>query len=169
MKNKEIRVLFVCLGNICRSPAAEGAFLKLVKKENLESYFDIDSCGTSQYHIGSLPDPRTRQVAKQNGVYLTHKARQLRDSDLESFDFILAMDRKNLDDILSRIPTETDIAKVMLFAPFADYPKLEEAEVPDPYYGSFKDFEFVQDLVERSSIGFLKYLKENNKLDSISP
>lgn len=168
MNERKVRVLFVCLGNICRSPAAEGAFQQLIESQSLQNKFEIDSCGTSQYHIGSLPDPRTREVAKKRGIILKHKARQFRNSDFDTFDFILAMDQKNLDDILQRTPLDAHSKKVSLFAKFASVPGETLLEVPDPYYGTLEDFESVQDLVENSSLGFLEFLKKEGLISIVS-
>ncbi|TGL55611.1 low molecular weight phosphotyrosine protein phosphatase [Leptospira kemamanensis] len=155
MKDK-IKVLFICLGNICRSPAAKGAFQNLVKQKNLESKFVIDSCGTSGYHDGELPDPRTRKVALKRGIQLTHRSRKLKPSDFDEFDYLLVMDDNNFREVISLIKEETIKNKVFKFASFRtdDGPDI----VPDPYYGTEKDFESVQNLVEDCSDGFLKYL-----------
>ncbi|MFN3316607.1 MAG: low molecular weight protein-tyrosine-phosphatase, partial [Raineya sp.] len=91
-----MKILFVCLGNICRSPLAEGIFRKLVEEAGLREQIEVDSAGTSAYHIGELPDYRTRQVAEKNGIMLTHKARQFKKSDFDEFDYILAADKNNL-------------------------------------------------------------------------
>ncbi|PJZ70735.1 protein tyrosine phosphatase [Leptospira perolatii] len=154
--NSRIRVLFVCLGNICRSPAAEGAFLDLVKKRNLEHLFEIDSCGTSRYHIGELPDPRARQAARKKGFELVHTARQFTKRDFSEFDYILAMDRSNLKDLFGLASAEEDRKKVHLFRKFQKgQPK--ESEVPDPYYGTLKDFEEVLQIVIEASEGFIEF------------
>ncbi len=168
MKERKVSILFVCLGNICRSPAAEGAFQQLLESQGLQNKFEIDSCGTSQYHIGSLPDPRTREVAKRRGIILKHKARQLKDSDFDSFDFIMAMDQKNLEDILQRISSPEQRSKVSLFANFANEKKDHKQEVPDPYYGTLQDFESVQDLVEKSAKGLLEFLKTEGYISVVS-
>ncbi|EJO67796.1 MULTISPECIES: low molecular weight protein-tyrosine-phosphatase [Leptospira] len=158
-----IRVLFVCLGNICRSPAAEGAFLDLIQKRNLESSFLVDSCGTSRYHIGELPDPRTRQVARKKGIELTHRARQFRREDFKEFDYILTMDKSNQKDVLSLASSDEERKKVQLFRFFQKDSK-KDSEVPDPYYGTLKDFEEVQNIVSDAAEDFLEFLL-SRKLD----
>ena len=97
--DKKIRVLFVCLGNICRSPLAEGIFRYKIKKKGLSGHFEVDSCGTSNYHIGDQPDHRTSENALNHGIRLSHQARQLFFEDLKKFDYLLAMDRDNLRNI----------------------------------------------------------------------
>ncbi|XDD44562.1 low molecular weight protein-tyrosine-phosphatase [Leptospira sp. WS60.C2] len=155
MKEK-IKVLFICLGNICRSPAAQGAFENLVKKQNKEHLFEIDSCGTSGYHDGELPDPRTRKVALNRGIHLTHRSRKLRRIDLIDFDYLLVMDENNFQEVMSLTTEESIRKKVFKFASFRT--EIGPDIVPDPYYGGESDFEKVQDLVEDCSVGFLKYL-----------
>lgn len=158
-----IRVLFVCLGNICRSPAAEGAFLDLIQKKNLESAFFVDSCGTSRFHLGELPDPRTRQAARKRGIELTHRARQFRKEDFQEFDHILAMDKSNQKDILYFASTEEERKKVQLFRFFQKDSK-KDSEVPDPFYGTLKDFDEVQNIVSETAEDFLEFLL-SKKLD----
>lgn len=155
------RVLFVCLGNICRSPAAEGAFADLVQKKGLQDSFRIDSCGTSRYHLGELADPRTRQTARKRGIELLHKARQFKKSDFTEFDYILAMDRSNLKDLLALASGEDEKKKVHLFRKFQKG-QGGESEVPDPYYGTLKDFEEVQQIVSEASEGFLEFVLTRN-------
>ncbi|TGM79233.1 low molecular weight phosphotyrosine protein phosphatase [Leptospira levettii] len=155
MKDK-IKVLFICLGNICRSPAAQGAFENLIKKRNLDHMFEVDSCGTSGYHDGELPDPRTRKVALQHGIQITHRSRKLQSKDLQYFDYLIVMDNNNYNDVLSLMNDETLKNKIFKFGKFRT--DAGPDIVPDPYYGSEKDFEKVQDLVENCSTGFLDYL-----------
>lgn len=156
----QIKVLFVCLGNICRSPAGEGAFRKLVQEKNLESHFTIDSCGTGNWHIGELPDPRTRKISEKHGIVLTHRARQVQESDLKTFDYILAMDAKNKSDLLQMTSDPSLQKKIRLFREFETNPN--DISVPDPYYGSEREFLEVQKIVERASEGFLEFLKETH-------
>ncbi|XDD52241.1 low molecular weight protein-tyrosine-phosphatase [Leptospira sp. WS92.C1] len=158
-----IRVLFVCLGNICRSPAAEGAFLDLIQKRNLESVFTVDSCGTSRYHIGELPDPRTRQTARKRGIELTHRARQFRKEDFREFDYILTMDKSNQKDVLYLASSDEERKKVQLFR-FFQKDSRKDSEVPDPYYGTLKDFDEVQNIVADVAEDFLEFLL-SKKLD----
>jgi len=154
---KMVKVLFVCMGNICRSPTAEGVFRHVVEREGLSHVIEIDSAGTHAYHIGEPPDPRSTSVAMQRGVDLsTQRARRAIESDLEEFDFVLAMDRDNYAN-LSNICSPEHEHKLSLFL---DYAKdLPESEVPDPYYGGGKGFDRVLDLVEAASEGLLKEIK----------
>ena len=156
---KKVGVLFVCMGNICRSPTAEGAFRKLVRKEKMEDWFEIDSAGTHAYHVGNPPDERAQKTALARGIDLRNlRARQVTGADFETFDHILAMDRQNLDTLMFVCP-RPHIRKVKLFLEYA--PGLKKLEVPDPYYGGAKGFEEVLDLVERASIGFLASLRDS--------
>lgn len=157
------RVLFVCLGNICRSPAAEGAFLDLIQRKHLESAFVVDSCGTSRYHIGELPDPRTRQAARKRGIELVHRARQFRKEDFRDFDFILTMDKSNQKDVLYLASSDEERKKVQLFRFFQKDSK-KDSEVPDPYYGTLKDFDEVQNIVSETAEDFLEFIL-SKKLD----
>jgi protein-tyrosine phosphatase len=148
-------VLFVCLGNICRSPTAEGVFRDRAARQGLAVV--IDSAGTAAYHTGELPDPRTRKAALARGVELTHRARQVAPSDFERFDWLLAMDRQNHEDLLARAPREHR-AKVRLFRSF-DPTAPASAEVPDPYYGGPSGFEEVLDQCERAADGLVEFLR----------
>jgi protein-tyrosine phosphatase len=155
---KKHSVLFVCMGNICRSPTAEGVFRKLVQDEGLADWFEIDSAGTHAYHIGNPPDERAQKAALSRGVDLADiRARQVCHADFESFDFILVMDRQNLD-TLSFVCPRTHSHKLKLFLEYV--PGLKSLEVPDPYYGGQKGFEQVLDLVERASAGFLNAVRK---------
>ena len=141
------------MGNICRSPAAEGVFRNLVKQEGMQGYFYIDSAGTHAYHVGDPPDPRAQRAALQRGVDISsQRARQVQISDFEEFDHILVMDRYNYDTLMFVCP-RGHAHKVRLFLDFV--PQLETREVPDPYYGGGQGFDRVLDLVEEASRGFL--------------
>ena len=138
------KILFVCLGNICRSPLAEGIMLHLKEKHQLNLH--IDSAGTANYHVGEAPDRRTIANAKKNGVDLSElRARQFQVSDFDAFDVIYAMDRNNLRNILALSTRPAHANKVKLFLSTAASEK--ELDVPDPYYGSEKDFEHVFQLI----------------------
>jgi protein-tyrosine phosphatase len=151
-----MRILFVCLGNICRSPLAEAIFNHKIRNlDGFESY-SAGSCGTSDYHIGELPDLRTRKNAERNGVLIEHRGRQLHPQDLETFDLILAMDRSNYETI-HRLPNAAmHQSKIALLRSYDPHPG---DEVPDPYYGEERDFQNVFEIVERSIEGLLLKLK----------
>ncbi|MFZ1806768.1 MAG: low molecular weight protein-tyrosine-phosphatase [Cyclobacteriaceae bacterium] len=151
-----MKVLFVCLGNICRSPLAEGIMKRKLKLLSLDSKVMVDSCGTSNYHIGDLPDSRTRLNAEKNGVRLDHRGRQLNVDDLDQFDFILAMDYSNHNNILSLAIDKTLHNKVLLMREFDSE---GTGEVPDPYYGGEDGFQEVFDILDRSTDGFIAYLQ----------
>ena len=153
------KVLFVCLGNICRSPLAEALFLKNAQNAGLEEFFQADSCGTSNYHIGDSPDSRSYANAKSNGVTIDHSGRQLTYDDLLNFDYILAMDRSNLKDIQSLTqghPNEGEIILMRDFDPSVAHP----ADVPDPYYGGTNGFQEVFDILNRSTMNLLHSLRQ---------
>lgn len=151
------RVLFVCMGNICRSPTAEGVFRHVAEQADLLAHVDIDSAGTIAHHAGEPPDRRATAAAKQRGIDLTgQRARQVRDDDFAAFDHILAMDRDNLADLERRCPDEHK-GKLRLFLPLAA--GLDTDEVPDPYYGGDEGFERVLDLIEAAARALVDELK----------
>ncbi len=153
------RVLFVCMGNICRSPTAEGVTRMLAEKKGVAAFFEFDSCGTHGYHIGNPPDARARQAAAQRGYDLSSlKARQVSDIDFERFDHILAMDRDNLALLRQACPEELH-GKLGLFLEYASRSGVDE--VPDPYYGGPEGFERVLDMIEDAATGLLdKFTKK---------
>ena len=158
----KIKVLFVCMGNICRSPTAEGVFTKLVKNQRLEAHFVIDSAGTHAYHIGKEPDLRSQAVALERGIDLsTLRARKVSDEDFEDFDFLLAMDDDNYAILINDCPEEYK-TKIKYFLDYA--PELNERQVPDPYFGGAYGFERVLDMVEAASAGFLKAVQESGRI-----
>ena len=160
---RRIGVLFVCLGNICRSPLAEAVFREEVRKAGLADRFDIDSAGTSNYHIGDQPDPRTVRTAAARGVRLDHRARQLEPSDFHRFDYVIAMDRSNLARIRRLADGDSHAAETALMRTWD--PEAEDgAEVPDPYYGGDRGFEDVQDIVERAARGLLEHIVAEHDL-----
>ncbi len=147
------KILFVCLGNICRSPLAEGVLLHLNEKYDLK--LEIDSAGTSNFHIGEAPDKRTIANAKKNGVDLSFlRARQFHENDFDVFDKIFVMDKSNFTNVITLAKNETHKNKVSLFLNTA-FPN-SDMEVPDPYYGTEKDFEDVFQLVYKASEIFIK-------------
>jgi len=148
-----MRVLFVCMGNICRSPTAEGVFREFVQRHAPELDLEIDSAGTHDYHVGEPPDPRALKAASSRGLDLSAlRARQVEDADFERFDLILAMDRVNYEALLDRSPAQYR-SRIRLLLEFAD--DAGRDEVPDPYYGGAKGFEEVLDLLEDAAAGLL--------------
>lgn len=157
-----IKVLFVCMGNICRSPTAEGVFKKLMTEKHLLDTFSIDSAGTHAYHINEAPDLRAQKAAQNRDVDLSYiRARKVIFGDFEDYDYLLAMDKDNHSIMMEACPEEHQ-HKVKLFLDYA--PHLTINEVPDPYYGGAYGFEKVLDLVEEASIGFLKELKISGEI-----
>ncbi|WP_411725837.1 low molecular weight protein-tyrosine-phosphatase [Methyloglobulus sp.] len=155
---EKIKVLFVCMGNICRSPTAEGVFTKLINEKKLASRFTVDSAGTHAYHVGNPPDARAQQAALKRGVELQHlRARKVHSSDFDYFDYVLAMDDDNYSILIHACPDEYK-DKVKYFLDYA--PHLGVREVPDPYYGEKFGFERVLDMVEDASLGFLETLQK---------
>jgi protein-tyrosine phosphatase len=156
-----VSVLFVCLGNICRSPTAEGVFRSLVEQEGLSSEINVDSAGTSNWHIGGSPDRRATEAARKRGIDLSQqKARQVEVEDFENFDYILAMDRENFK-ILSKLSPAGTEDRLKLFLEFARHAGRED--VPDPYYGGEDGFDLVLDLIEDASKGLLADIQEHQR------
>ncbi|WP_333819525.1 low molecular weight protein-tyrosine-phosphatase [Ohtaekwangia sp.] len=155
---EQVKILFVCLGNICRSPLAEAVFKHKIKGTALEKIVKADSCGTSNYHIGDIPDSRTIANAKKNGVEIDHYGRQLCTNDLEQFDYILAMDNSNYQNILRLAHASHHSDKVQLMRNFD--PQGKGLEVPDPYYGGERGFQEVFDILDRSMDQFIAHLEE---------
>lgn len=153
-----IRVLFVCLGNICRSPTAEGVFRDLVAREGLSDTIETDSCGTSGWHKGEPPDNRARQEAKRRGIQIDDlKSRATHNSDFTDFDFIIAMDTNNFETLNAMSPPEC-APKIHMFLSFA--PDLGIIEVPDPYYGGDDGFSNVFDMIDAASNGLLTHIRD---------
>jgi protein-tyrosine phosphatase len=160
-----IRILFVCLGNICRSPLAEGTFRALVEQKKLSAKISCDSAGTHGYHVGALPDRRSRRVANDYGITLTHQARKLSSDDFANFDYIVAMDESNLEFIQTQSYRSTGFypeeGRVFLYRDFDQ--QADSQNVPDPYYEDMAAFEQVYQIVTRCGESFLEYLiKEHN-------
>lgn len=151
------RLLFVCLGNICRSPAAEGVMRALVEAKGYADDVSIRSAGTAGWHAGKLPDQRMRTAAQNRGYDLSSRARQVTENDLSEYDLVLVMDRQNLRDVRSFDPTSQFSSKIRLFCEFCtDH---QESEVPDPYYGGEQGFELVLDLLEDGCLGVLAHIR----------
>ena len=154
-----VSVLFVCMGNICRSPTAEGAFRHVVEEAGLSARFLIDSAGTHAYHVGEPADPRARAAAERRGISLDGiAARRVDSKDFEQFDYVLAMDRLNHVTLVDKADVEHH-EKIRLFL---DFGPGKEDEVPDPYYGGSAGFERVLDLVEEASQGLLETLRSRH-------
>jgi protein-tyrosine phosphatase len=174
-RSDPVRLLFVCLGNICRSPTAEGVMRSLVREAGLEEQIELDSAGTGGWHVGSSPDERATTAAAARGIALEGSARRVRAEDFDYFDLILAMDRSNLDDLraLARGSHERD--KVRLLREFdpasgtrgPDRRTTDDLDVPDPYYGAGDGFAHVLELVQAACAGLLARLRagELGKLD----
>ena len=159
-----ISVLFVCLGNICRSPTAEGIFRATCQERGLSDQFRIDSAGTAGWHVGKPPDTRAIQAARRRGVDVSMlRARQVEAADFEKFDFILAMDESNVEDLIAMRPQGSS-AHLHRFLEFARSANL--LDVPDPYYGGDEGFELVLDLITEASEGFLDHLIATGHIES---
>jgi protein-tyrosine phosphatase len=155
----KIKILFVCLGNICRSPLAEGIFNQRVSENGLNDLFEADSCGTAAYHIGASPDHRSRLNAKANGVLYDHKGRQLTSQDFIDFDLILPMDHSNLRNTEQLRPEGNETRVVLM----RDYDMNHVgSDVPDPYYGGPDGFQEVFDILDRSVTNLINELKEKH-------
>ncbi len=154
-----IRVLFVCAGNICRSPMAEGVFRHLVEEAGLSDRIQVDSAGTGPWHVGEAAHPGTRKVLSQHGIRYQGRARQMSRADLHDFDYIVAMDHENLADIRARADGRTD-AEVRLLLDYA--PQAPTREVPDPYYSG--RFQAVYELVRQGAEGLLAHIREEHGL-----
>lgn len=159
-EKKEIRVLMVCMGNICRSPTAHGVFEEMVKRTGVSDQVSVDSAGTHAYHVGEPPDPRAQEIALKRGLDLSsQRARRALSEDFARFDFILAMDKDNYANLTAICPAGMR-EKLHLFMDFAsDY---KTNEVPDPYYGGAGGFDRVFDMVESASRGLLENIRKNH-------
>ncbi|MCI0519562.1 MAG: low molecular weight phosphotyrosine protein phosphatase [Chloroflexi bacterium] len=156
------RVIFVCLGNIVRSPLAKNLFLHILAQEGLAHKYEVDSAGMAEWHVGEQPDLRMRRVAASHGVRYDGRARQFKRADFDRFDLILAMDLDNRKDLRLLAPTPQQEAKIRLLREF-DPRGGARAEVPDPYYGGLDGFEEVYQIVERSLWGLLEALEKHGE------
>ncbi len=153
------KVIFVCLGNICRSPLAEGIMNKILKKEGLDDKVAIDSAGTGSWHIGELPDDRTYKIAEENAIELNNPARQVTVNDLEQFDYIIAMDENNLGSLYDMDPEMKYAHKFYLLRDFDRLAK-DDKNVPDPYWGDEEEFQEIFKILERSLHEYVRFLKQ---------
>ncbi|MCG8451729.1 MAG: low molecular weight phosphotyrosine protein phosphatase [Spirochaetales bacterium] len=151
------RVMFVCLGNICRSPLGHGVFAHHVAQAGLQDQIFVESSGTGAWHVGEQADARMRSVAASHGVPIDHRAQKFASSDFEQYDLILAMDSQNRRDILSLCPHPSLAAKVKMFR---DFDPQGPGDVPDPWYGGPEGFEMVWDIVERTASHLLQHISQ---------
>lgn len=156
--DKKYRILFVCLGNICRSVTAQSVMQKIIDERGLSDSFEVDSAGILNYHQGELADARMRAHASRRGYKLTHLSRPVITDDFDRFDLILAMDDKNYDDLYERAPSIEDFKKVKKMGAYCR--KMVVDYVPDPYYGGEEGFEYVLDILEDSCEGLLDSLSK---------
>ena len=158
-----MRILFVCMGNICRSPTAEGVMRRLLDEAGLAERVHVESAGTGAWHVGNPPDERATLAARRRGVTLAGAARQVRATDFRDFDLLIALDRANLRELLAVAPDEAAAEKVRLLREF-DPASSGDLDVPDPYYGGDRGFETVLDMVEAACRGLLDELRAANRL-----
>ena len=157
-----VKVLFVCLGNICRSPTAQGVFTALINREGLSNVVSVDSAGTGAWHVGDQPDRRAQAAAKTRGYDLsTQRARQIKETDFLDFDYIIAMDSQNHSDLSMKAPTNA-LDRIHMFLSFA--PKKGITDVPDPYYGGPDGFETVFQICQGACQHFLDHLRVTHGL-----
>lgn len=161
----KIRVCFVCLGNICRSPTAEGIMRDLVMKAGLEHAIEVSSAGTGAYHVGEGPDSRSRQTARERGITLRGRARQFVPKDFDRFDYVVAMDRENHTNLLDLAKGRESRAATSLLRSF-EPGRARRTDVPDPYYGGEHGFDRVFDICESACRGLLQQIRKEHDLDS---
>ena len=154
------KILFVCLGNICRSPSAEAVFKKLVDKKKNNHKFFIDSAGTSAWHAGEKADARMRRHAKKRGIEITSISRQFVPEDFDRFDYIIAMDQENMDALKELARDQTDLNKLHFMTDFSN--KFSYQYVPDPYYGGDDGFELVLDILEDAGKGLYQFVEKQD-------
>lgn len=164
MKKKKIKVLFVCLGNICRSPSAEGIMKKLVANAGLEKEIEIDSAGMVDFHEGELPDSRMRAHAAKRGYSLTSLSRPVKSADFFEFDYIIGMDDRNIEYLRRMAPDQESVEKIHRMTDFSR--KLSYDHIPDPYYSGASGFELVLDLLEDACAGLLEEITISLNQDS---
>jgi protein-tyrosine phosphatase len=159
----KIRICFVCLGNICRSPTAEGIMLSLIEEAGLEEHVIVESAGTGAEHIGEEADPRSQECAVARGINLESVSQEFIEDDFERFEYVLAMDRENQDDLISLAPDDDAQEKIFLLRAF-DPASRSNREVPDPYYGGDNGFDEVFDVIDAACRGLLEHLIEHHEL-----
>lgn len=160
---ERVRVCFVCLGNICRSPTAEGIMLQLVEEAGLSSVIEIDSAGTGGYHVGERADPRSRAEASARGVELPSRARKFVAGDFERFDYVVAMDRRNHEDLAELAKGQEHQGKLHMLRAF-DPASARQLDVPDPYYGGENGFARVFDICHAGCTGLLAHIRQRYAL-----
>lgn len=151
------KILFICLGNICRSPAANGIMKHLVAERGLDDEFLIDSAGIGSWHVGQLPDYRMRKCGERHGYTFNHRARQFSSKDFDRFDLIAVMDQENYHDVARQANSQADLAKIIRMSDYLRHHPGQKT-VPDPYYGDTRDFEFALELLEDACAGLLEEL-----------
>lgn len=154
-------ILFVCLGNICRSPAAQGILLHMALKDPVLQDLHVESCGLGEWHIGQLPDPRMREASQNRGIVLTSRAQQFQPAFMDSFDLILAADSQILNELHKHAKTTHQKAKIHLITHFS--PCYQGKDIPDPYYQGEAGFEHILDMLEDSCEGLVEHLKSQKK------
>jgi protein-tyrosine phosphatase len=160
-----MRLLFVCMGNICRSPTAEAVMRDLIRREGLEDVIELDSAGTGGWHVGDPPDRRATAAARTRGIVMEGAARQVRPADFDDYDLLLAADRENVRALRRIAPDAEAAAKVRLLREFdAEAVAGGDLDVPDPYYGGDDGFEHVLDLVEAACAGLLEHLRAEGRV-----
>jgi protein-tyrosine phosphatase len=165
MTASPVRLLFVCMGNICRSPTAEGMMAHLLEREGLADVVSIDSAGTGGWHVGAAPDERATSAAALRGIALTGAARQVRRSDFHDFDLLLCADADNLRDVRALAPDKAAREMVRRLREFdPEAVRAGDLDIPDPYYGGARGFEDVLDLVERACAGLLEHLRREGRV-----
>lgn len=159
-RSAPFKICFVCLGNICRSPLAQGVFEDLVRREGLEGQIQIGSAGTGGWHVGDPPDARMQATARENGIQMTSRARQFQAGDFQKFDLVLAMDQTNEEELRRICPNREAEKKLKLFRDF-DPKSHGDPDVPDPYYGGDAGFDNVFNIVQRACPEILRHIRSH--------
>lgn len=157
------RILFICLGNICRSPAADGIMRHLVSEQGLDDQFVIDSAGIGSWHVGQLPDRRMRHQGERHGYTFDHRARQFSAADFDRFDLVAVMDQENFHDVSRQARSDADRRKIIKMSDYLQHHPGQHT-IPDPYYGNDRDFEYVIELLEDACGGLLQKLTKMENL-----